>query len=68
MRNTILVITIPHLFSPTSVFSEENKSYIFALRSKYHETLQINESNFLFFNNAFVQVLWISINTLSLRN
>ncbi len=57
MRNTSFTITFPHLFSPISTFSAESKSYIIQLRFKFHETLQINQSNFLTFNNSIVQVL-----------
>ncbi len=47
MRNTSLVITVPHSFSPISAFSTESKSYIIALRFNFRETPQINQTNFL---------------------
>ncbi len=47
MRNTSLVITIPHLFSPISALSKESNSHIITLRFKIHETLQIKQSNFV---------------------
>lgn len=56
MRNASLVITVPQLFTSISALSAENKSYIIALHFKVHGTLQINQSNFLIFNNAFVRV------------
>ena len=56
MKNTSLVITVPHLSSPISAFSAESKSHIISLRFKVHETFQINSSNFLISNNTFINV------------
>ena len=55
MRNTSLIITVPHLFSPISASSAESKSYIIALRFNLYGTFQINQSNFLISNNTFNQ-------------
>ena len=57
MRETTFTIAVPHLFSPKCALSAESKSYIITLRFKVHETLQINQSDFLIFNNTFVQGL-----------
>ncbi len=56
MRNTSFDITVPHLFSPISALSKESNSHITTIRFKFHGTLQINQSNFLIFNPAFVRV------------
>lgn len=56
MRRTSIAITVPHLFFPSSALSAESKPYI-TLRFVVHETLQINSSNFLVFNNTDVQFL-----------
>ncbi|KHE91420.1 hypothetical protein S225a_07470 [Candidatus Brocadiaceae bacterium S225] len=55
MRNTSLVITVPHLFSPKSALSTESKPYI--VRFNVLETFQINQSYFLNFNNILIQGL-----------
>ncbi len=55
MRNTSLVITVPHLFLPISAPSAEGKSFITTLRFNLHGTLQINQSNFLISNSTFDQ-------------
>ncbi len=39
MRNTILVITVPHSFSPISAFSADDKLYIYTLRFSVSTTL-----------------------------
>ncbi len=36
MRNTSLIITVPHSFSPMSAISAESKSSIIALRFNVH--------------------------------
>ena len=59
MINTSLTITVPHLFSTISAISAESKSYIIALRFKFHEALQINRSNFLIFNPFLYEFLEI---------
>ncbi len=48
MRNTSLVITVPHIFSPISAISAESKSYNNRLRFKYHETFQRHKIRFYF--------------------
>ena len=55
MKNTSFAITVPHLFSPISAQSVENKSYI--VRFNVHETFQINQSDFLISNINSVQGL-----------
>lgn len=55
MRNTSLVITVPHLSSSKSALSKESKSYIIAFRFNVLETLQINQFNSQILNNALVQ-------------
>ncbi len=57
MNNTGITNAVPHLFSPISAFSAESKSHIITLRFDVHETLQINQSNFLIYNNTFFQGL-----------
>ena len=59
MRNTNNTVSKPHLFSPISALIAESNSYI--VRFNVHETFQINQSNSLISNNAFVQFLWINI-------
>ncbi len=39
MRKTLFIITFPHLFSPISAFSAENKSNIITLRFNVRETI-----------------------------
>ena len=53
MRNTRLIITVPHLFSPISA---KSRPYIITLRFNVHETHKINQSNFLLFNNHLIKV------------
>lgn len=55
MQKAVLANTIPHFFSHISACSAESRSYVIKLRYKFQETPQINQSNFLIFNNAFVQ-------------
>ncbi len=55
MRKTTFTITVPHLFSPISVFNAESKSYIIALRFNVHETFQINQFNSSIETLHFVQ-------------
>jgi len=55
MMNTSLTITVPHLFLPKSAQSAERNSYI--MRFNIHETLQINQSDFLISKNTVVHVL-----------
>ena len=55
MGKTTFAITSTHLFSPISVLSKESNLYITTLRFNVQETLQINKSNFLISNSAFVQ-------------
>jgi hypothetical protein len=57
MQKATIAVTVPHLFSPLSALSAESKSYIITLRFNIHGTLQINQSNFLIFNNTFIQDL-----------
>ena len=57
MKNISFNTTVPHLLSPVSAFNAENKPYINTLRFNFLETFQINQSNYLISNNAFVQIL-----------
>ncbi len=61
MQKATFAITIPHFFSPISVFNSEAnlKSSIQSITSRFnvHGTLQINQSNFGISNNTFVQGL-----------
>ncbi len=61
MRNTSFNITGPHLFSPKSAFSAESKSYIITSRFNVYEAFQINQSDFLIFNLAFVREMRWSV-------
>jgi hypothetical protein len=54
MNNTSIAITVPHLFSPISAFSAESISYNIALRFRFYETFQINQSNLLISNTNSV--------------
>ena len=47
MRNTSLIITVPHLSSPISAFSAESKTYISSSASKLTKHLKIFQSNLL---------------------
>ncbi len=60
MRNARFTITVPHLFSPISALSAENKSYIIlqSLISRFnvHETVQNNHKFFYKYNfNLFIR-------------
>ncbi len=55
MKNNSFTITIPHLFSSVSARSAESNPYIISLCLNVYEMFQINQSNFLIFNNAFVR-------------
>ncbi len=59
MQDATSAIAIPHFFLPISVYiSEANHTssiQSLILRFKVHETLQINQSNLLIFNPAFVR-------------
>ncbi len=55
MRKTTFTITATHLFSTISAFGAESNSHITTMRFNVQETLRINQSNFLIFNNTFVQ-------------
>ncbi len=61
MQKTTFAITIPHFFLPISAYISEanHESSIQSITSRFcvHGTLQINQSNFLIFNPAFVQGL-----------
>ncbi len=52
MRKTVIIV--PHSFSPISAFHRISRSHIPTLRFKSHESLQINKSNFLTFDNVFM--------------
>ncbi len=54
MRKATSIITVPHL-SPIAVSSAESNSYIIALCFIAYETFQINNFNFLIFNNSLIQ-------------
>ncbi len=53
MRNSCFSITVPHLFTPMPALSAESKTYTLITYSYNQGTLQIIQSNFLIFNNAF---------------
>ena len=55
MRNTRFTITVPHQFTSISAFGADSNPHITTLRFNVHETLQINQSNFLISNNTFNQ-------------
>ncbi len=60
MQKVTFAITIPHFFSPITAYISEvhHESSIQSIKSRFcvHETLQINQSNFLIFSPAFVRV------------
>ncbi len=61
MQRTAFAITVPHIISRLCLLSlhtlqRPNHTSI-TPRSKVHGTLQINQSNLLISNNAFVQGL-----------
>ena len=49
MKNTNFTVTEPHPFLPISALRAESNSYIIKLRFKFHETLQINQTKFSYF-------------------
>jgi hypothetical protein len=53
MRNTSIIITVQHLFSPISALDAESNPYIIKLRFKMHRTLQINQSNFFYMHDKY---------------
>ncbi len=61
MQKATFAITIPHFFLPISVYISEanHESSIQSITPRFcvHETLQINQSNFLISNNTFFQGL-----------
>ncbi len=57
MRKAAFTICVPYLFTYISSLSTESKSYIIAWHFHVHETLQMNQSNFLIFNSTSVQGL-----------
>ncbi len=61
MQKATFAITIPHFISLLYLHSlqKANQTSITShiLRFKGHETLQINQSNFLISNNTFIQGL-----------
>ena len=54
MRKATFTTTVPHLFSPISALSAENKPSIFALRFRVHRTFQINKSILLISNDTVI--------------
>ncbi len=60
MQKATFAITFPHFFLPISAYISKanHESSIQSITSRFcvHETLQINQSNFLIFNTAFVRV------------
>jgi hypothetical protein len=61
MQKATFAITIPHIASHLYLHSlqrpNHTSSNITLSCFKVHETIQINQSNLLIFNNAFVQGL-----------
>ncbi len=55
MQKGTFAITVSHFFLPISAYISEAKHTSITSRFKVHETLQINQSNFLDFNPAFVR-------------
>ncbi len=61
MQKATFAITFPHTISHLYLLSLQrpnHESSIQSITSRFcvHETLQINQSNFLIFNTAFVRV------------
>ncbi len=56
MQKTPFVITILHFFLPISAYISEANHTSITSRFNVHEMLQINQSNFLISNPAFVRV------------
>ncbi len=46
MKNTGLIITVPHLFSPISAFSAESKTYISSSVSRFTKHLKYSNLTF----------------------
>jgi len=46
MKNTSLIITVPHLLSPISAFSAESKTYISTCASRFTKHLQYSNLTF----------------------
>ncbi len=58
MQKAALMTSIPHIISRVYLRSLQKANHTsFTSRFKIHETLQINQSNFLVFNNTFVHGL-----------
>ncbi len=59
MQKATLITSVPHIISRLYLQKANHTSSIQSLISRFcvHETLQINQSNFLIFNPAFVQGL-----------
>ena len=55
MRNTSLVITVPHSLSTISALNSKSRPYIITLHFKFHEALQINQPNFIISINTFIK-------------
>ncbi len=57
MQKTTFAITIPHIISRLYLHCQQKANHTSLISSiKVHETFQINQSNFLDFNPAFVRV------------
>ncbi len=56
MQKATSAITISNLFSPIFEYISKANHTSITPRSKFHGTLQINQSNFLISNPAFVRV------------
>ncbi len=61
MQKTTFAITIPHIISRLCLHSLQRPNHkpsiqLLTLRFKVHETFQLNQSNFLTYNPAFVRV------------
>ncbi len=56
MQKATFAITIPHFFLPISAYISEANHTSITSRFCVHGTFQINQSNFLIFNPAFVRV------------
>ncbi len=62
MQKATFTTSIPHIISRLCLHSLQRPNHkpsiqLLTLRFKVHGTLQINKSNFLIFNSAFVQGL-----------
>ncbi len=56
MQQETFAITMPHFFLPISAYISEANHTSLISRFCVHGTFQINQSNFLIFNPAFVRV------------